>query len=176
MPWMSGFCVLHWTARHQLDLLNMKVPKGRDAKDRPGLIHGDPARQLLCSGEGVLGQHRPGWCQACAGLHLGLVSVVRAQSVLRAGGLLTTLGARRHVVYATQDAAFNYEAMLALDENNPRRGVRKIVMDQLPTVRALSVAPLPWDLAFLGCNFRSPSNEILGLLQTGQVMAYIEVP
>ncbi|KAK9916450.1 hypothetical protein WJX75_002723 [Coccomyxa subellipsoidea] len=57
-------------------------------------------------------------------------------SVLRAGGLLTTLGARRHVVYATQDAAFNYEAMLALDENNPRRGVRKIVMDQLPTSSA----------------------------------------
>jgi len=57
------------------------------------------------------------------------------QSVLRAGGFLTTLGARRHVVYATQDAPFNYEAMLALDEGNPRRGVRKAVMDHLPTVR-----------------------------------------
>ncbi|EIE26699.1 hypothetical protein COCSUDRAFT_59218 [Coccomyxa subellipsoidea C-169] len=57
-------------------------------------------------------------------------------SVLRAGGLLTTLGARRHVVYATQDGAFNYEAMLALDEGNPRRGVRRTVMDQLPTACA----------------------------------------
>ncbi|CAL8467034.1 g6570 [Coccomyxa elongata] len=57
-------------------------------------------------------------------------------SVLRVGGFLTTLSGRRHVVYATQDSPISYEQMLALDENNPRRGVMKMVMNQLPTVCA----------------------------------------
>lgn len=61
------------------------------------------------------------------------------QSVLRVGGFLTTLSGRRHVVYATQDSPISYEQMLALDENNPRRGVMKMVMDQLPTVRPLQL-------------------------------------
>jgi hypothetical protein len=60
------------------------------------------------------------------------------QAVLRAGGLLTTLGARRQLVHASPDTTYTYEAMLALDENNPRRGVRKSVLDKLPAVRAPS--------------------------------------
>ena len=57
-----------------------------------------------------------------------------AQSVLRAGGLLHTFGSRRSAaVYAD---SLNYEAMLALDENNVRRGVRRAALDRLHTVCA----------------------------------------
>lgn len=63
------------------------------------------------------------------------------QSVLRVGGFLTTLSGRRHVVYATQDSPISYEQMLALDENNPRRGVMKMVLDQLPNVRPQTSTP-----------------------------------
>jgi hypothetical protein len=59
------------------------------------------------------------------------------QAVLRAGGLFSTLGARRQLVYAAPDTSYSYEAMLALDENNPRRGLRKNVLDRLPTVRIM---------------------------------------
>lgn len=55
--------------------------------------------------------------------------------MLRAGGLLHTFGSRRNAtVYAD---SLNYEAMLALDENNVRRGVRKAVLERLHTARPL---------------------------------------
>ena len=60
--------------------------------------------------------------------------------MLRAGGLLHTFGARRTAtVYAD---SLNYEAMLALDENNVRRGVRKSVLERLHTVLICHTRPL----------------------------------
>ena len=46
--------------------------------------------------------------------------------------ILLSFGARRHMVHAAPEPS--YEAMLALDENNPRRGVKKQILEQLPHV------------------------------------------
>ena len=46
--------------------------------------------------------------------------------------MLLSFGARRHMVHAAPEPS--YEAMLALDENNPRRGVKKQILEQLPLV------------------------------------------
>jgi hypothetical protein len=62
------------------------------------------------------------------------------QSVLRAGGLLHSFGGRRSGgAYAD---ALNYEAMLALDEHNVRRGVRKCVLERLHAVRWPPTLPI----------------------------------
>ena len=47
--------------------------------------------------------------------------------------MLLSFGVRRHMVHAAPEPS--YEAMLALDENNPRRGVKKQILEQLPHVR-----------------------------------------
>ena len=47
--------------------------------------------------------------------------------------MLLSFGVRRHMVHAAPEPS--YEAMLALDENNPRRGVKKHILEQLPHVR-----------------------------------------
>ena len=49
--------------------------------------------------------------------------------------MLLSFGARRHMVHAAPEPS--YEAMLALDENNPRRGVKKQILEQLPLVSIL---------------------------------------
>ena len=46
--------------------------------------------------------------------------------------MLLSFGVRRHMVHAAPEPS--YEAMLALDENNPRRGVKKQILEQLPHV------------------------------------------
>ena len=46
--------------------------------------------------------------------------------------MLLSFGVRRHMVHAAPEPS--YEAMLALDENNPRRGVKKHILEQLPHV------------------------------------------
>ena len=57
------------------------------------------------------------------------------QSVLRtSGGLITSLANWRHLTYEAADVTNSYEAMLALDENNPRRGVKTRVLDKMITV------------------------------------------
>lgn len=55
--------------------------------------------------------------------------------------MLLSFGVRRHMVHAAPEPS--YEAMLALDENNPRRGVKKHILEQLPHVRALFSFPMP---------------------------------
>ena len=69
-----------------------------------------------------------------AGAPAGVTCCCGMQSVLRAGGLLHTLGGRRGA--GPYGDALNYEAMLALDENNVRRGVRKAVLERLHVVRS----------------------------------------
>ena len=49
--------------------------------------------------------------------------------------MLLSFGVRRHLVHAAPEPS--YEAMLALDENNPRRGVKKHILEQLPHVSIL---------------------------------------
>ena len=46
--------------------------------------------------------------------------------------MLLSFGVRRHMVHAAPEPS--YEAMLALDENNPRRGVKKHILEGLPHV------------------------------------------
>ena len=59
-----------------------------------------------------------------------------AQQLLRAGGL----GA---LAPRLAEASPTYEMLLALDANNPRRGVRRSVLDKLGSVRGhSSVTPL----------------------------------
>ena len=48
--------------------------------------------------------------------------------------MLLSFGVRRHMVHAAPEPS--YEAMLALDENNPRRGVKKHILEGLPHVWA----------------------------------------
>lgn len=59
----------------------------------------------------------------------------RAQQLLRAGGL----GA---LAPRAAEAGPTYEMLLALDANNPRRGVRRSVLDKLGSVRRPRAHPI----------------------------------
>ena len=52
--------------------------------------------------------------------------------VVQSMRMLLSFGVRRHMVHAAPEPS--YEAMLALDENNPRRGVKKHILEGLPHV------------------------------------------
>ena len=52
--------------------------------------------------------------------------------VMQSMRMLLSFGVRRHMVHAAPEPS--YEAMLALDENNPRRGVKKHILEGLPHV------------------------------------------
>lgn len=55
------------------------------------------------------------------------------------GRLFSTFTSRRSAAHPSADA-LSYESMLALDENNPKRGVKKQALDRLQSVRPLSCA------------------------------------
>ena len=72
--------------------------------------------------------------------------LVHAQQLLRAGGL-GVLAPR------LAEAGPTYEMLLALDANNPRRGVRRSVLDKLGSVRCPSSAsPLSSSTSFPNIN------------------------
>ncbi len=87
-------------------------------------------------------------CKLHASRTLWADTSVLAQSMR----MLLSFGARRHMVHAAPEPS--YEAMLALDENNPRRGVKRQILEQLPQVGILLLAaatmilPIPSVMCF----------------------------
>ena len=68
-----------------------------------------------------------------AACRLQLVTLhLTSNVVMQSMRMLLSFGVRRHMVHAAPEPS--YEAMLALDENNPRRGVKKHILEGLPHV------------------------------------------
>ena len=64
---------------------------------------------------------------------------------MNSGRLFSTFTSRRSSPYSSADA-LSYESMLALDENNPKRGVKKQVLDRLHSVRCLWLAAAQYSI------------------------------